>query len=129
MAAYADVADLGTYALPSAALAAFSPADKTAALEAASRVADSYLAARSSVPLSTWGTDLRAAVCQLAAYDLLTKIGFDSPGDGSSFRQRRDDALAWLRDVSKGVAVISGGATTPAPIAAARVSTSDPRGW
>jgi phage gp36-like protein len=129
MAAYADPADFAVYALPSAALAAFSSGDQLAALERASRVADSYIRSRSAVPLGTWGADLRAAVCDLAAYQLLTRLGFDSADEGSAFRKRFDDALAWLRDVAKGVASVSGDATTPAPTPAARVRTSPRRGW
>lgn len=131
MASYAVAADIAVYAVDATALEPYSDADKDAALADASVFADSYLARRYAVPLAVWGADLRAAVCRIAVYRLLTRAGYDSAAEGSSFRKQYDDALAWLKDVAKGDATVSGGATAgadaPAPLA--RVRTSRPRGW
>lgn len=101
--AYADVADLYRLALRQAALSGILVADQNAALEAASRVADSYLQARYKLPLTAWGDDLRRAVAIIAAYDLLAGRGFTPEGADEHVRLRYEDALRWLRDVSLGV--------------------------
>jgi phage gp36-like protein len=103
VAAYATAADLGTYALPAATVAALSSADKDAALLEASVYADGYLAAgRYVLPLTAWGVDLRRVVCVIAAHRLLSKLGFDSPDQGSSYRRTYDDAERWLRAIGDG---------------------------
>ena len=101
--AYADVADLYRLALRQAALSGILVADQNAALEAASRVADSYLQARYKLPLAAWDDDLRRAVAVIAAYDLLSGRGFAPEGSDEHVRLRYEDALRWLRDVSTGV--------------------------
>ena len=67
-----------------------------ASLDSASSKARSYL--RRWLPLASVPTSLRGAVCDLATYDLA--------GDKATDEERRkmEDALAWLRDLSKGVA-------------------------
>jgi phage gp36-like protein len=126
--AYADHTDLPKYAGPSAAFSSISTADQDAECEEVSREFDSYFAAHYPVPLATWGSDLRAKVARVAAYRLLVRLGFDSGDDGSSFRRAAEGAMAWVKDIAAGRAVISGGVTDPAPARGPRVSTTTPRG-
>ncbi len=126
------------FGLPAKALAAVSPTEQLAALEAASRDADSYLANRYTLPITQWGTDLTNAVCNIAAYNLLAGRGF-APNSGSSdehVRLRYEDAIRWLRDCSSGKAtptnitdstpaIDQGLVDTEAPM----FNTNSRRGW
>lgn len=132
--AYASTDDLDTYgALPAATSALFTTAQKTAALDEASSLADSYLAGQTQgLPLTTWGVDLRAGVCRIAAWKLLQGLrGYDAAGAGNAFKTGRDEVVSWLKDVSAGKAKISGGGSNTAPTqtTGARVSTRESRGW
>lgn len=77
------------------------------ALEAQSDLADSYLVQRVSVPLDAAvaaASPLPGYVCDLARYALATRPGTRT----KAVTDDRDTALAWLRDVSKGRAGLSG---------------------
>jgi phage gp36-like protein len=133
MAAYGtqtDLAQLGT--VPADVLATISSDDQNAELEAQSRVADSYLAARFILPLSAYGKDLVNAVCSMAAYVLMARRGYAPDGHDSVFRQRFDDAIAWLRDVSRGlvspVGIVDSSAVLGSSVGA-RVIAPAARGW
>lgn len=107
--AYASRTDLTTHGLSSAAIGSISTTAQDAALDAASRVADSYLRARYAVPVTGYGVDLTRAVCSIAAWDLLSVRGFDPQrGGDEAVRLRAEDALRWLRDVSSGKAHLAG---------------------
>ena len=107
--AYATRTDLTTHGLSSAAIGSISTTAQDAALDAASRVADSYLRARYATPVTGYGVDLTRAVCSLAAWDLLSVRGYDPQrGGDEALRLRAEDALRWLRDVSSGKAHLSG---------------------
>lgn len=103
MPAYATPADLYSLGLPQRALSGVSVPDQEAALESASRLADSYLSARYTLPLTAWGSDLRRAVAVIAAYDLLAVRGFAPEGADEHVRLRYEDAIRWLENVSKGL--------------------------
>lgn len=107
--AYATRTDLTTHGLSSAALGSISTTAQDAALDAASRVADSYLRTRYATPVTGYGVDLTRAVCSIAAWDLLSVRGFDPQrGGDEAVRLRAEDALRWLRDVSSGKAHLAG---------------------
>lgn len=134
MTAYATRTQLAQFGLPrgmvnAALLSSFTTSDQDAALEAASRFADSYICNTYTVPLTTYGVDLSERVCWIAAFNLLSGRGFDTPNEGSIFRERYNLAVAWLRDISKGVASISGGATVATQNDSAQFYTSTKRGW
>jgi hypothetical protein len=126
---YADATDLDTYgALPAATSALFTTAQKNAALDVESAVADSYFASAGDVPLTTWGADLRAAVAARAAWRLLQGLrGFDAAAQGNSFKLAADEALKWYRDVAKGLAKVSSAA--PSQSSGVRIETSEALGW
>lgn len=132
MTRYADAGDLDTYgALPATTSALFTTAQKNAALDECSAFADSYITGRvPELPLATWGLDLRGACARMAAWKLLQGLrGYDAAGAGNSYKQAYDEALAWLRDVSKGHAKVSGGVTTAVPNWGSRVSSESNREW
>lgn len=127
---YATATDLYRLALRQAALSGLGIADQDAALEAASRVADGYLQARYKLPLSAWGDDLRRAVAIIAAYDLLAGRGFAPEGVDEHIRLRYEDAIAWLRDVSRGVVTPVGLVdSSPAVVDEGIAAVTDPRRW
>ena len=105
---YATAAEFDSQAMPSEAFANVDTPTKDRSLQWASRFAAGYVAKRKVLPLLAWGEDLRRCVCELAAYDLSSKRGF-APGSGSNqnIRDRYDDALRWLSDVSRGTAELT----------------------
>lgn len=132
MTAYATRADLYALGLPVEAMSGVSSADQDAAIEASSRRADSYLRTRYGVPCPVAPRELVWAVCVLAAYDLITTRGY-SPDVGAdqTLRDRANDALAWLRDVAKGVVALdpSADATPSVSESAPLMSYEEDRGW
>jgi phage gp36-like protein len=99
---YATLADLRAMGLSGNVLASTSEENVEAALWAASCEADGMLAMRYKRPITAWGSDVRLAVCKLAAWHILSARGFnpESPSD-ASVRRNRDDAFAWLSGVAK----------------------------
>lgn len=132
MTRYADATDIDTYgALPATTSALFTTAQKNAALDECSAVADSYITGRvATLPLTSWGADLRACVARMAAWKLLQGLrGYDAGSQGNAYKTAYDEAIKWLRDISKGDAKISGG-TADAPTRwGSRVTSSTPREW
>lgn len=145
---YASLTDLGSVGLTAAAMASIAVDTQTAALVAASAIADSYLQSRYSLPLTSWGKDLARVVAVVAAYDLLSTRGFNpAAGADVNWRQRYLDALEWLQEVSRGTQTpayvvdssISGGdaatstgadgSVNTATAGAFQVTTSPVRGW
>jgi phage gp36-like protein len=51
---------------------------------------------------TAWGNDLSAAVCKIAAYELLAIRGFNPDGDDEQVRKRYEDAMKWLADIAAG---------------------------
>lgn len=72
------------------------------ACERASRLADSYLASagRYVVPIASPGSDLKGAVADIARADLYDQA------EPEAIAKRRDRAIAWLRDIAAGRAVL-----------------------
>jgi phage gp36-like protein len=101
MARYAEPPDLVNLGIASAALDAITNQSKIAALEAASRLIDSYYAQCFTLPIVTWTDDTKRACVNIATYDLLSKRGF-SPQSGSdeNIRLRYEDTIRWLEQVA-----------------------------
>lgn len=73
--AYADIADLFVYGLREEARATIPDATLASNLEAASSIVDGYLVGRGgpgSVPLLSWGDEVRMWTCWIATYLLMT---------------------------------------------------------
>lgn len=104
---YATTAQLQLLALTPAAYARFetaSPGCSTAALQAASSIADSYLVSQFTLPLQTspqgWDMSLTMNTCWIAAWLLYTTYGFApmAPGDDLVVK-RYDSAIRWLEQI------------------------------
>lgn len=138
---YATTTDLGNLGLLGAALVNMPPAAQTEALQAASAIADSYLQGQYILPITQWGYDLVRVVCIIAAWDLLAARGYNPQSQGDlNIRQRYEDALKWLDEVSKGIQTPLNIVDTSAPasdpdgsevtvIDGGSVVTTDVRGW
>jgi phage gp36-like protein len=77
---------------------------KTAQIVAASGVVAGYVGKRFTFPLAQWGDDIRSAVAAIATFTLLKLRGFnpENPADQLVVKAY-DDAIAWCRDVAKGL--------------------------
>lgn len=115
----------------SVALTGVSSTDQDAALEAASRKADSLLSieGRYVVPLTAYGSDLTVAVCHIAAFWLLSKKPFSPDGAETVPKKLHDAAIKWLTDCGLGNANITGGITTATPTVQPEFYTTTRRGW
>lgn len=99
---YAQLADLANLGLIGGVLASIPSGTQTAALQAASAIADSYLQDAYVLPLTQWGYDIVRAVCVIAAWDLLTSKGYNpASGADPNIRQRYEDVIGWLTRVGQ----------------------------
>jgi phage gp36-like protein len=101
---YAKVRDLTTLGIATKALQTVSVHDKVESLLAASAIADRYLCRQFTLPLASWGDDLRRMVAQIAVYDLMAVRGFQPQGVDELIVKRYDDAIAALREMAAGKA-------------------------
>lgn len=102
--AYATRAQLYVHGAPSKAFGAIPTADQDAALEAASRVLDTYFRGRYPVlPLTSWDSSVIENVSKIAAYELLSGArGFNpAAGADSNILERYNQAIAWGVRVQK----------------------------
>jgi phage gp36-like protein len=113
VAAYATQTDFAALGLASKATASVSSSDVDAALEAASRVVDSYIGSRFDLPLVLWDGSVTQAVVAIATYRILARRGYAAGTPESDvIRQGYEDAIAWCKDVAKGLALPSVTTTT-----------------
>jgi phage gp36-like protein len=96
-------------------------------LVAASRTADGYLSVEGfpyTLPLLQVGADLEMRICWIAAWTLLSSVGY-APENGADnlYRQRYEDALKWLEGVRDGnITSVDTIGTTPGPADPATLS-------
>jgi phage gp36-like protein len=126
---YASQTDLAQLGLAGGALQNVTPTIQDAALLAASALADSYLESRFTLPLTSWGKDLSRVVCFIAAYDILTSRGYSPQSPDDHIRQRYQDALAWLQEVSQGTQTPSHVADSSTDTQSGAVSWRGRRRW
>lgn len=104
MSSYAAPADLKALSLPASALTGITDPEIQKALDTASSLADGYLGSRYALPITAHGEDLTRAVCNIAAYDLMTRRGYNPDAGGNdSIRDRYTDALRWLERIAGGL--------------------------
>jgi len=109
MASYATTADLAQFAINPNAFASISAANQQAQLDAASTVAEGYLADQYHLPIvAPYPIDLRMNVCQIAAFFLMTFRGYKPGGADELIRLRYDDAMKWFNGIASGVISPSG---------------------
>lgn len=103
--AYNSVAEYAARSILVAALTGFSDTQKLAALDQAAAVVDSYIGSSHSLPLATYGEDVRGVEAKIADYELISRRGY-SPDGGSdgNLRLRYEDALKWLEAIARGSA-------------------------
>ena len=98
---YATIAQLQTLSITQAQTTRFGVPAMTASLQAASSIADSYIASQFVLPLKAnpIGGDMSLvmAVCAIAAYILNNQAGYNpgAPID-ESIKARYDESLKWL---------------------------------
>ena len=103
MSSYATPDDFASLGIVPAALDGIADAEKQAALNSASSLADGYLGAKFRLPILTPSADLKGVVCRLANYDLLAVRGFNPElGADVVIRDRYQDAVRWLEGVAAG---------------------------
>jgi phage gp36-like protein len=100
---YATLADVYNSGLP---LVAFGPVTVPQAqgmVDEANATIDSYIGAKFTLPLTSWGPDLRRASVVLARFAIISVRGFDPQDEGDKvFKQTYDDTVAWLKLIAKG---------------------------
>ena len=105
MSSYVTIEDLQTLTIPAAAVAVLGDKDLMAALEVASDEADGYLASQYGLPLKKpYSAVLKQKVCDIALFRLLKKRGLNPSLQGADYtvaREAHDDAISWLRKVSR----------------------------
>jgi phage gp36-like protein len=127
---YATQDDLFRLGLPERAFRGVSPSTIENALEAASRLADSYLRARYVLPLTAWDEALTRAVAAIAAYDLMAVRGYDpARGADEVLRLRYEDAIRWLERVAAGAVSPEVRDSTPDVREGAFSAVTSPRRW
>lgn len=116
---YATTTELARYGLSEEQLEDVDPADQDGALEAASRLMDTYLAGRFSVPIASPGADLAECCAVIAGYNLISVEGFNPEGGDANIRNRYLDKIRWLEQIAAGTitptgeGTASGSATRP----------------
>lgn len=76
--------------------------DLVSALQVASDLVDSFLRGTYTLPLLSWGEDLRLVVCQLARWQLLIRRGLDQRQDFQVYNPDKLGCWSWLRAVQNG---------------------------
>lgn len=73
--------------------------EMTYSLVSASSICNGYLKRRYGLPLKQWGYDLIQVVCDIAAYNLLKRKGFNPVQYDSAFEDAYNRGIKWLEDV------------------------------
>lgn len=131
--AYISDTELGQLsAIPPAILAELDSTLKAQQREAGTSKINGYLAARygDKLPITTPPLEIKQVNADLTAYWLMSQHGYAPHGSDEEFRRRFEDAIEWLKDVSRGVVTLDlGVATAPTPYRIARATSREPRGW
>lgn len=127
---YANATDLKQMALQGAALNGVSASVVADGLISASGMARRKLETRYSMPLTSWGLDLRRAVALVAQYDIMTQRGYSpEPGARDVFRDRYMDGIRELDEIAASGSSSINDSSAPILEGAPDVITSDPREW
>lgn len=128
---YATETQLNLRALPFDVLQTATAGQKLDALEGASGVIDSYVAAGGyTTPLATFDHDIIEACVAIAAWRIAIVVGLvQELGEGSSLYIRQRNAIEWLESIASGKLALLGhtdvGATGAKPV----VHSRPKRGW
>lgn len=103
MSQYATTTELQNFGIPVAALTGITAAIQNSHLTLASGFIDSYLRGRYSLPLAVpYPDEIKRATCNIAAYTLLKRRGFNPDAYDSNFRDEYLSTLEWLDKLSEG---------------------------
>lgn len=106
--------------------------EKNYALASATSIADGYLARRYTLPLKGWPFNLTQAVCDIAAYIILNRKGYNPEKYDNNWKLKNDAAIQWLSDVgNRKIHPIMDVGHKPVPTVGTGYGPewSDPRGW
>jgi len=99
---YCQPADLVAIGINPQALIGVSTAQQTAACQAASERADSYMRGRYALPLLSWGQDVTMMTAYIAVFLVMSARGYNpSAGADDLIRQRYEDAIAWFEGIQR----------------------------
>lgn len=129
--AYATLADLYAYGAPPSAFGSLTDAQRLTYVAAASREIDGYASRQGLVPLASYGTDVAQKCAAIAAYEALSRVGFNpTAGADVNYRLRAEDARAWLVRWGRGeVTPAVAYASAPGVLSQPHVTSRPLRGW
>lgn len=135
MARYCEVEELSKLGIRAEALRSIPEDDQLSTIEAISDEIDGYLGARYTLPLLSWGLDLRKACARLTVCELLRVRGCNTshPNDEELFRDG-DAKIRWLKMIAEGDLAIrvkdsSGSGTVGHVSGGVQVASSPTRGY
>ncbi len=97
---YASTAQLASLSLTPQAAQRYGEPAMTAALQAASSRADSYLNSQFTLPLTAWDMQLVRVVCDMAAFDLARQYGLNpNAPDFGAIKSLFDGSIEWLNQI------------------------------
>lgn len=128
---YATLADFHRLGLPPAAIGHLTTSNILAALRAASDEADDVgLDDAYTLPLVSWPDSLRRHVSNLAGLTAMGVVGYSAEtGARDTFKDRRDEAIAWLKMVGQKGASGIVDSTPDVNEPSYAVATTTRRGW
>lgn len=133
MSAYCTVDELSDFGISEDAIGAIEAPKLDAAITGASGLIDSYLKGRFTLPLISWGSDLRRAAAIITVYDVIQTRGYNPNEDSEDdqLRLRYLDVIQWLRDIAaeKATPTVEDSAPGASQVGAARFVSNDSRGW
>lgn len=99
-----SLSDLYTHGAPSESFGSLTNGDRSAALASAYAELEAAASSQGTVPLVSISADLTAKVCQIAAYELLCRVGFNpNAGADRNYLDRALAARGYFRDIAKGI--------------------------
>lgn len=123
---YIDQRDL-EQSMPANMFAAMPPEVLAHAMLDASDEAESYLRAHFTMPLISWGHDLRLQVGKMAFYHAMQRRGYNPDNIDQLIRYNYQDALSWLKTTAKYTSMVD---STPGTVeTGAYCISGPPRGW
>ncbi|RTK98745.1 MAG: DUF1320 domain-containing protein [Proteobacteria bacterium] len=105
--------------------------EMTFAIVSASEFANGYLKRRYGLPLVQWSYDLIQAICDIAAYNLAKRKGFNPEVYDANWVTKYNAAVKWLEDVGnrREHPNIIDSPHNPVPYAGTTNLVDDQRGW
>lgn len=133
MTGYITIAELGDMGLNPAAFVEVLAPRKRQAIAARSTYIDGFLRSRYTLPLLSWGDDIKRCCAILTSIDLIRNLGV-GPDDATDLKDEEDRQDKWLAMVRDGkntpsVEDSSPGATIGAPSFKPRVVSGSSRGF